>query len=300
MLITTNKLFIAIITFNRPELLIQLLDSLRKLKGVEKYKVFIIQQEGAEEISKIIKQNEDLFVDHIVVSPMQKKIEQKIAENRLCAYRYVFEENEGTAAIVLEEDVVLSPDALVFFEMALSRYSEISNFMGVNFGSVEPPRPNSESEYFLQRFGLHGPASGITMTTWMGIRPHLNSVLEKSGHFDLAFEFFLRQGFMVSPSRSRYRDLGANGTHAGSNELPYFTGLANSWLSDSDSFLPTEWVLAKPSVPFRDDCFDYRPHENLFYKSLWKLRTIERSKISSALFNILYKLIYLPKCRLNS
>jgi hypothetical protein len=295
-----GKLYIAIITYNRPLLLKQLLDSVRLLVGIEKYKVLIIQQEGSDQVSKVIALNRDLFDDYLIVSPNSGKVEQKIAENRLTAYRYVFEENSGSAVIILEEDVVVSPDALVFFEMALSRYSEKGSFMGVNFGSVEPPRPNSESEYFMQRFGLHGPASGITRKTWQGIKPHLNSILTTLGHFDLAFEFFLRQGFMVSPSRSRYLDLGVNGTHTGSGELPYFSGLSTSWLSEPNLTVPSKWELANPSRPFRDDCFDYRPYENLFFKALWQLRILESTKTGSVLFKGMYKFFYLRKCRQNN
>ncbi len=298
---THQKLnFIAIMTFNRAPLLAELFNSIRSLIGLEQYRIIIFQQVGSDETSKLIELNKDLFFEHVQLSPTKDKVEEKIAENRLRAYQYIFEEYNGESAIVFEDDVVLSNDTLLFFSMALTKFSNNQNFMGVNFGSVEPPHANSENEYFLQRFGIHGPASGLTRRTWLDIKPHLEAALGNHKHFDVAFEFFLRRGFMVTPSRSRYLDLGANGTHAGSDDLPYFSGLRESWLRNPNSTISTEWSLAEPSKPFRDDCFVYRSRDNLFFKILWRLRLLGNSGIGSFLFKLMYKFVYLPKCYRNA
>ncbi len=291
---------IAIITYNRPNLLEKLIESIRTLDKVENYKLIIIQQLGCPEVSEIIERNRELFVSVIKTNPSDEATESKIAFNRLTAYKLMFEEYRSDFAIVFEEDVIPSKDLLHFFEMSRERFSGDKHFMGINFGSIEPPVPNTENVYFRQRFGIHGPASAISANAWFDLRPELDVLLARFGHFDVGFEFYLRRGFMVSPARSRYLDLGTFGTHSGGQESGYFNAIDQSWLDLTKVGIPLEWEEGQPTVPFRDDCFVYKPAENFIFLLMWKLTSGKNSTLSAFLFKFIYKFYYIPKCRRNS
>jgi hypothetical protein len=292
--------YIAIITYNRPALLERLIKSIRNLDKVENYSLIVIQQLGCPQVSEIIKRNQELFMAHIKTDPSDKATESKIASNRLTAYKLIFEKYRSDFGIVFEEDVILSRDLLHFFEMARERFRGDKHFMGINFGSIEPPTPDTEHIYFKQRFGIHGPASAISVNTWLQLKPMIHVLLEKFGHFDVGFEFFLRKGFMVSPARSRYLDLGTYGTHTGGQETGYFNAIDRSWLNFAKAEKPYEWKEGKPTIPFRDDCFLYSRRENCIFWLMWKSISVSDSALSTYLFKFIYRFYYLPKCRRNS
>ena len=294
-----SDIHIAIITHDRPELLLDLISSVRKLIDLDEVQVHAVQQLGNARVDKVIQANLDLFSSHIKTAPNESQVELRISATRIAAYEHIFDTHGGQEAIVFEDDIVISPDALVFYKAMIAKHGSDPKYRGINFGSVEPITPNSEWHYFIQRFGLHGPASGISKGTWRALKPHLNSLIESFGHFDLAFEQYLRTGFMISPARSRYLDFGANGTHAGSFDSHYFTGLSRSWVGSESPQSDQEWILSSPTELFRDDCFEYSTSEDFFFRVMWELNLRNSLFVSKLILKFLYKFKYLPKCRKN-
>ncbi len=294
-----DAIHIVIIAFDRPDLLSKLIKSTRDLTDLKQTQVHVVQQLGNDSVDKVIEANKDLFNQHIKTNPQDVRVDMKISANRIAAYELVFETLQGSAAIIFEDDVLISNDTLVFFKSMLEQFGENPKFRGVNFGSLEPANRSKYNQYFIQRFGLHGPASGITRNTWTALRPHLDLLIPDVGSFDVAFEQYLRTGFMISPARSRYLDFGADGTHTGPASSHYFKGLSESWIGQEAQSDFQDWRLSKPTKLFRDDCFEYKKSEDTFFQVLWVLKRWSRFSASRLIHKILYKFVYIPKCEAN-
>ena len=192
--------------------------------------------------------------------------ERLIDRNRALAYDVAFRSLDADACLVVEDDVLLAPDALVFCRSMLVRYAECRPFRGVNLGSHETGRGAKPEGYSLLRFGLHGQAGMLTAKTWRYLDDARLLDWRLQGHWDARIEDFMKSGFTATPNRSRYLDLGTTGVHRNSaSDSIYFAKLRESWIGD-EPVTPNSYRLEQMHHTWRRDARGYRAWESLRYR----------------------------------
>jgi hypothetical protein len=255
---------LAIICHSRPELLENCLESLFRAAGIQSYRLILIQQIGNSAVSEVVRRHKSEFDLVIEVKRSGDPI-QNISENRYLAYQTGFDHFSAEFMIVLEDDVQISQDSLVFAEAVFDRFKRQSDFRGFNFGSGIPYSQENAETFSKVRYALQGPASLMTKKTWKHYDP--DELLKKAEYeiFDGTIETYIQSGFVVMPNASRYCDFGFMGTHAtGDPSTGYFTKLSASWvgLHHQNFVFPRENYLDQN---WRHDCIEYKRWQNPYF-----------------------------------
>jgi len=255
---------IVIICYSRPELLTNCIDSVLRARDNEKFSKIIIQQTGNIEVAKVVEKYRGQF-DQVIQVDRSGSATENISRNRYLAYQVSFDQLQSDYSIVLEDDVEISEDALVFADEMHMKYRGNKNFRAVNLGSGVKFEESNMFTFSRVRYALHGPASMIPRSSWNLISAKGIERLVSKGIFDGVIECLIKTGFVIMPNVSRYKDFGYIGTHSDeSNQSSYFSKLLESSstglpLADkefSESFIDQNW---------RSDCVRYRPYAKLHY-----------------------------------
>jgi len=243
--------------FNRPEMLRKCLESVFAAEQIEKFIVVVVQQRGNDSTSKVIKDFKFKIDSLIETYPSGLNVSEYISNNRAMALIVGFEYWKAQYVVSIEEDEILSTDALTFTDWIFEQYRFERNFRGVNLGSLHEFEPRRENSYSKLRYGLHGPASMITKRTWSKIKSR-RILFRPEVIFDYAFEYIIKSGFMITPNASRYLDIGIGGTHTPSNaNHPFFEEIRKSFFSNKNSY--RSYYLDNVSPNWRGDCLLYNP-----------------------------------------
>lgn len=255
---------IVIICYSRPELLINCIERVLRAKGNEEFSKIIIQQTGNIEVTKVVEKYRAQF-DQVIQVDRNGMATENISRNRYLAYQVSFEQLQSDYSIVLEDDVEISEDALVFADEMYVKYGEKKNFRAVNLGSGVKFEEANRFTFSRVRYALHGPASMIPRSSWNLISAKGIERLVSKGIFDGVIECLIKTGFVIMPNVSRYKDFGYIGTHSDEgNQSDYFSklressapGLPLATKEFSESFIDQNW---------RSDCVRYRPYAQLHY-----------------------------------
>lgn len=256
---------LAIICFNRPELLERCILSMLNAAESNYYVRILFQQLGDIEVSKVVEKYHSHF-DHVIQINQTGNATQNISKNRYLVYSLIFDHLLLETATVLEDDVEISYDALAFSSRIYDKYRHEKFFRAVNFGSGIPRELGCSQHFSKVRYALQGPASLLTKSTWRHFT--LSRLIEKSESeiFDGTLEPFIQSGFVIMPNSSRYRDLGISGTHANPNSsTEYFSKLEASWLGLKEMNLVIP-VRFDSDQNWRGDCVTYNPRLNTYYR----------------------------------
>jgi len=256
---------IAIIGHSRPALLENCIQSLICATNQELFTKILIIQRGHLEVEGIARQYQEVFNLVLTVSRNGSSTEN-ISLNRYLAYTIGFEQYLAEYVTVLEDDVEISSDALVFSDAIFEKYKEKKAFRAVNFGSGIPFDHTNLGTYSRVRYALQGPASLLTKRSWDQF--NLRKLIKRAETeiFDGTFETYIQTGFVVMPNCSRYCDFGISGTHSAiGTTSDYFEKIRNSWVGNEvigsktfkEKFMDQNW---------RHDCKKYRMHSNFYYK----------------------------------
>ena len=277
---------IVITAFNRPRLFEDCLQSCLAQNQIHDYNLVVIRQKGNDELAQLIDRYSNFFSTVVETDPSGSSSASMITNNRILGYYIGFEFWKSKFVVALEDDVVISKDALSFVEYIFTHYNSDSKFRGVNFGSQLEYLESRESKYSQLRYGMHGPASMITNKTWKSIKPN-NIMKNHTIDFDAQIEFALKSGYMITPNVSRYKDQGVLGTHSdGNSNLDYFTNLENSFVTGNTNHL--SYFLYNEEPRWRNDCIIYKPKDNAkYYFKMVLYRYVRRY---SVLFNYIFKL----------
>lgn len=267
------KKCILICCHSRAELLRRCLISCLGSRGSDSYSLVVVRQTGNDDVKQVLASFRAHISLLIEVEGLGRP-EENIRRNRFLGYFACYQTLGAEIVLALEDDVQISTDALEFINQVYSRYMNYERFMGINLGSVEPRSPELFDSYSLLRYGLHGQASVLSKRTWEAIRKSPLMEFASPGHFDLAIEPILRQGFMVTPNNSRHLDSGAGGTHAPTRTSgDYFSQIEQSWVGDS---VTEELDFRHLQIPhsWRVDAVPYRAWMNAYYKHIepWRRR----------------------------
>ena len=273
---------IAIVVFDRANLLEKLLKSLRNCDGIEKYSVIIVQQIHSKLVDEVILANSDLIDIHVRVKGNSRTTTENIAFNRYLATGVGFDACQSSFVIGLEDDVEISHDALDFAKTMFLKYRNNKYFRGVNFGSQLLFSPELDETYTKLRYGIHGQAHLLPRATWEN--GNYSHVLKKdAGHYDGEVEHFLKTGFMITPNNSRYIDNGEFGSHmGGKDESQYFQNLRASFVENSPrtSYKYTELKIVHN---WRADCIPFRIHHQIKFKVRYLIWLNRHSRVIAKL-----------------
>jgi hypothetical protein len=188
----------------------------------------------------------------------------------LLGYQIAFNEYNADWVIAIEEDVILSKDAISFVSYILNKYIKSRFFRGKNFGSREPFSPDLIGTFSLLRYGMHGQGSVIGRKTWDFIRRRRIEKKFSTHGFDSLIEQHLKLGFMVTPNLSRSLDTGWDGTHMPSDKNDsYFTEMRGSFVGDID--VTPNYRQLNLLHRWREDLEIYKLHKTLRFvlRSKW-------------------------------
>ena len=209
-----NKL-IVVFCYSRATELDKCLTSLRNARGLSAWKIIVLQQYGHAKVDGILTKHRDVIDTSIKVRPRYQSVLGNINNNRILGMRIAINEFNADCVLGIEEDNLISTDALVFIDFVLQNYTGSKLFMGINLGSLEYGKHIESGGFSLLRSGLYGSAGVLTRNTWVA--------LEKKGYLDFDFndpqnpwdariEFYLKSGFMVTPNLSKSLDIGYGGS----------------------------------------------------------------------------------------
>lgn len=259
----TTRKCIVVTTFNRYEHLEKCLHSIVTATGFSEYNLIVVFQKGSVEAHNVIRSFEDHIDFLCTVEGSNKTPLHNINWNRYISYNIAFELFESEFVLGIEDDTVISKDALVFCNQIFARYNKDRKFKGINLGSFELSSRTQANSYSKLRYGLHGQAGVITKRVWkqfssdkapwnIGVEP-LDSMLE----------YRLKTGYMVTSNRSRYLDRGWGGTHAPQSDADsYFINLQNSWVGQDSN--ETNFIECPIRHSWREDAVLFRRRDSLF------------------------------------
>ena len=256
---------IVIFANSRAQLLNDCIVSVLEAKGSENWKKVLVCQRGFEDVEKIV-DNYDVQFDTVI--KINKQFESSLANinhNRILGTFHCFNILKCEYVLGIEEDTVISGDALSFIDQMFDLHKDKRAFRGINLGSHQPLTSQNQSKFSLLRFGLHGQGGVLTRKSWVKIfSEKLFEEISKEG-WDSKFEYYLKSGFMVTPNASRILDRGWGGTHASSDpDSPYFERMAKSWVG-CNNVIPVKYQKENEKHLWRIDSIVYNKRDSIFY-----------------------------------
>jgi len=255
---------IVVIGHSRAELLENCIESIRRAENNEQFYKVLICQRGHEDVRNVC-ESYRLHFDLVIEVERIGEAAASISKNRYLAYQIAFDHLQGEFAIVLEDDVEISSDALVFAKFVFGTYQSQRRFRAVNFASGNPFKPEDAYTYSKVRYALTGPASLLPRKSWEALRKRDLMNKAELEIFDGTFETFIQTGFVIMPNSARYLDHGRIGTHASSvSDKTYFEKLEKSFIFDA--IAPSRGYENRYVYQhWRSDCIKYMRWMDLYY-----------------------------------
>ena len=263
------KPVIVVFCHSRAAMLEKCLDSINSANKRQQWKLVLVHQIGFNAVQNVVNKNLSKIDVLVTVKPNFDFPLGNINYNRILGTSICFDQLGADYLLAIEEDNLISKDALSFISFAYEEYKDNKYFRGVNLGSIEFGNSISKEGFSLLRSGLHGSAGVITKQSWDTIkkkRLFRFDLSNKQKAWDSQIEFYLKTGFMVTPNRSRNLDLGAGGTFAPKSITdPYFQKITKSWYkSRSSAKINYRRIQIKHS--WRKDVIAFNRIHNIFYK----------------------------------
>jgi hypothetical protein len=222
---------VVLLAYSRPDLLSHCLTSLYDAEGsIGTRKIIVLQPEDPDVIDLVMSRADDDTV--VIHSPAHGSTPtQRMMSQFWLGMDAALAEPNCDWIMSLEEDSIISSDALVFVEDMNTRYRRNVRFMGVNLGSVETD-PALRGTYSLLRYGFMGSAGALPRSHWVRARRFAARRSHRYEPLDCQIEAVLKMGFMATPNLSKCMNFGwIGGTHV-TDEPPvraHFDAMSQSW-----------------------------------------------------------------------
>jgi hypothetical protein len=200
---------ILVLCHRRTEHLQKVLDSLVNCANIENFTTVFVVQDPIPPVLKIVEafptDKRVLTVDGSSYSSPA----QAINGNLFRGLNYVFWEMASDYVIVLEDDIVVSKDSLIYFTHVIHSFRGVRSFRGVNGFSMLVPPISLSNAFVKTHFGLGWG--------WATDKRNFKRILRywkgsEDDHWDFIFEPYIRSGFVVNPLRSRILNIGFDET----------------------------------------------------------------------------------------
>ena len=209
------------------------------------------------------------------ILPDSESVAYKINHNVRTGLQLAFDVRQSDHALLVEDDVLLGYDCLVFSQSMHEKYDHMDRFRGVNAFSKEPLSKDRFFSYGTFRYGI-GQGWSISAKIWQQLKPFWPS--GSMQHFDALVEPWFRNGFVVMPYCSRSCNIGFGGSaHSPMDESDeYYVTMRASWVGN-DPFKLQPYVLNNElAYTWRADCITFKHldivEQLTYYK--WRLKRI--------------------------
>lgn len=248
--------YILLITYNRETKTREVLSNLKITSNIDEYELVVIRQVGNENVKSLIDSIDWIKVHHI---PTKKKesIKQSINYNMHFGLQYCFNTLFAKHVVILEDDIVIGYDFLLFCENIIEKYYFHNQFRAINGFSSEKFDNTEIGNYARFRYGV-GWGWCLTDRVWKNLQNIWNG--KEDTHFDGLIEPFMRAGFVIMPKCSRILNIGWGNDNSHSPKMEddeIYVKLKNSWVG-SNSFPAIEYI-EKTNIIYnwRNDCIPY-------------------------------------------
>jgi hypothetical protein len=262
-----NKL-IVVFCYSRAAELDKCLTSLRNARGLNAWKIIVLQQHGHAKVDKIVAKHRSIINTSIIVKPGYQSVLGNINNNRILGMRIAFNEFNADCVLGIEEDNLISTDALEFIDFILCNYNNKRFFMGINLGSLEYGKHIESGGFSLLRSGLHGSAGVLTRKTWLALekRGYLDFDFEDlKNPWDVMIEFYLKRGFMVTSNLSKNLDIGYGGAFSPKDSNDHlFVSNRRSW-NQSNRFRNFRYIHSQIPHNMKKDIIAFNNKHNILY-----------------------------------
>lgn len=262
-----NKL-IVVFCYSRATELDKCLTSLRNARGLSAWKIVVVQQYGLAKVDKVVTKHRTIIDTSIKVRPRYQSILGNINFNRILGMRIAFNEFNADCVLGIEEDSLISTDALEFIDFILRNYSDKRLFRGINLGSLEYGKHIRSGGFSLLRSGLHGSAGVLIRKTWLALenRGYLDfDFNDPKNPWDAMIEFYLKRGFMVTPNLSKTLDIGYGGAFSPKNfNDNLFVSNRRSW-NQSNKYSNFRYMHIQIPHNMKKDIIEFNKNHNIFY-----------------------------------
>jgi hypothetical protein len=248
---------VVLLAYSRPALLSRCLDSLFESRDSEKTCKVLVLQPGEQEVEDLILSRASRSTVIVRSHAFGSTPTQRMMSQLWLGIDVALAQPGRDWIMTLEEDSIISEDALFFVDEMHKRYRHHSRFRGVNLGSVETDE-TLRGTYSLIRYGYMGHAGALPRRHWVTARYALAKGRRRYEPFDCLAEPALKTGFMATPNLTKSMNFGwIDGTHV-TNEpavLSHFDAMRESWeLGDCTSpytrrDVPHSWRA--DAIPFR-------------------------------------------------
>ena len=244
---STDKKAIVVLCHTRTIHLSRVIDSMLAADDIENYEIIFVKQDSSVAVNAIIgtanfKRKHTIDIE----GSSYLNSAHAINGNLFVGMKYAFENLFVDMVLILEDDIVLSKDALVFFEEAIKMNASDRKFRGVNGFSKTVGSNVNLNSYVKLNYGL-GWGWAIPKRSYFSIRRYWLGV--ENNHWDFIFEPYIRTGYVVNPYRSRIMNIG-------------FDETATHTSSDGDLGLEIEKSFSSPSWSNNQilvECDDFFP-----------------------------------------
>ena len=272
--------YILLLTYNRDIKTNEVLNHLKNTSNIGNYELVVIRQEGNDKVKSLIDTIDWINVHHITT---QKKgsTKQSINYNMHLGLQYCFEKNKAKQVVILEDDILIGFDFLLFCEAIIEKFYFNNKFRAINGFSAELFDINEISNYGLFKYGV-GWGWCLTDRVWSKLKCIWNG--NENEHFDALIEPFMKAGFVIMPKCSRTLNIGwgNDGSHSPQMEDDeIYIKLKNSWIGSNPISAIQYTEQSNMKYSWRNDCLPYIQ------------KTIFNKIYNSYLFNLQSILIYL-------
>jgi hypothetical protein len=248
---TEGAIFVT--TYSRAEELEECLNHIVAARGSRNIPLIVIHQNGYDDVARVIERwRTEIQVLVQTVNAGDSPL-QNINMNGLLGREIAFTWLGADWCIGVEDDVIISKDALNFCTLLYQKHHKDPFFRGVNLGSKRAFDPKFNNMYSKVSFGIHGQASLITKRTWRKFSADKLRKYSAIEGQDSMMEHYIKTGYMCTPCNSRYLDRGWNGTHASKDpNNPHYVDIGNSFF-DGQSEVTDLYVEVPYDSFWRED-----------------------------------------------
>lgn len=208
---------ILILCHRRTTHLEMVLAALESCAGVDGFTIVFVVQDPAEPVLQVI--GKFSLASKLLEIDGSSYISsaQAINGNLFTGLDFCFNQLKTSFVVVLEDDIVLSKDALLYFDAVIGLEGNKSGFRGVNAFSETIPPPSLENSFVRTNYGL-GWGWAINLRLYSKIVKFWHGT--EDNHWDFIFEPYLRTGYVINPLRSRVLNIGfdESATHTSGNK----------------------------------------------------------------------------------
>ena len=242
---------ILILCHKRTDHLRKVLHSLERAKEIGDFEILFVAQDPTDSVLEVIEKshlmNKKVIIRNIEVNKFSTK--KNINSNLFFGLSELFNNQKIDFAIVLEDDVVIAEEFLVYVRHMINKFERYSLFRGVNGVSSYTGREirnefGKYSQGFMWGWATTREVFLKTKKFWTG---------DEDAHWDYFLEPFLRTGFVINPLFSLIRNVGFDETASHTKHAPELERRINQSFEYALTLDNNSWQETRKDFRMRQD-----------------------------------------------